>query len=241
VAKVAEREGRLALNRRNSSKPPSSEGYGKPKPKSLRGASKHPTGRQKGHVGHPLKKSEHPDPIVFHGSPAHGEVCRLRLPEATVVETRQVFDLPPLRYEVTEHRVLESGCTCGVWPRGEFPEGVKAPVQYGPRVKVAVVHRSPHHRLPAQRTADVMRDLCDLPLSDATVLAAVTEADERLEATVAAIAQAVVATPIVHADETDMRVAGKLHWRHVLTTGLLIWRQAFIPTEGNTPSTPSAG
>ena len=50
-----------------------------------------------------------------------------------VVEARQVFDLPPMHYEVTEHRVLETRCACGKWHRGEFPEGVKAPVQYGPR------------------------------------------------------------------------------------------------------------
>jgi transposase len=222
-ARVAELEGRLALNSRNSSKPPSSEGYGKPKPKSLRAAGKNPTGGQKGHAGRTLEKSEHPDRIVFHAPPASCDVCRLPLPEATVVEARQVFDLPPTRYEVTEHRVLETRCACGRWHRGEFPEGVKAPVQYGPRLKAAVVHLTQHHMLPAQRTADLMGDLCDLPLSDATVLAAVTEASERLEATVAAIAEGVVATPVVHADETGLRVAGKLHWLHVLATGLLTW------------------
>jgi len=47
TAKVIELEGRLALNSQNSSKPPSSDGYGKPKPKSLRGVGKNPTGGQK--------------------------------------------------------------------------------------------------------------------------------------------------------------------------------------------------
>lgn len=51
TAKVAELQGRLALDSRNSSKPPSSEGYGKPKPKSLRAAGKNPTGGQQGHAG----------------------------------------------------------------------------------------------------------------------------------------------------------------------------------------------
>jgi hypothetical protein len=52
TAKVAELEGRLAQNRRHSSQPPSSDGDGKPKPKSLRKAGPNPTGGQKGHPGH---------------------------------------------------------------------------------------------------------------------------------------------------------------------------------------------
>ena len=223
TAKVAELEGRLALNSRNSSKPPALEGYDKPKPKSLRPPGKNPPGGQKGHEGHTLQKAESPDHIVLHAPSATCE-CGLPLLEATVAETRQVFDLPSTRYEVTEHHVLEARCACGKRHRGEFPEGVNAPVQYGPRVKAAAVHLSQHHMLPAQRTADLMGDLTDLPLSDATVLAAVAEARERLEPTVTAIGQAIVAAPIAHADETGLRVDGKLHGLHVLATGLLTWR-----------------
>jgi transposase len=222
TAKVAELEGRLVLTSRNSSKPPSSEGYGKPKPKSLRRPGKNPPGGQKGHEGHTLKKAESPDHIVLHAPRAICE-CGLPLSEATVVEARQVFDLPSLHYEVTEHRVLAACCACGKRHRGEFPEGVNAPVQYGPGLKAAAVHLTQHHMLPAQRTADLMGDLFDLPLSDATVLAAVEEAGERLEPTVTAIGQAISAAPIAHADETGLRVNGKLHWLHVLATGLLTW------------------
>ncbi len=223
TAKVTELEGRLALNSQNSSKPPSSDGYGKPKPKSLRDTSKNPTGGQKGHEGHTLEKSEDPDHIVVHALPATCD-CGQALPSGTIVETRQVFDLPPIRHEVTEHQVEGVRCcVCGKWHQGVFPEDVKAPVQYGPQVKATVVLMSQHHMLPAQRTADVMGDICGLPLSDATVLSAVSEASERLEATVEVIGQGVVAAPVVNADETGMRVAGKLHWLHALATDLLTW------------------
>ncbi|CAK0755464.1 hypothetical protein CCP3SC1_240030 [Gammaproteobacteria bacterium] len=107
TAKVTELEGRLALNSRNASKPLSSEGYGKPKPKSLRIAGKNPTGGQKGHKGHTLEKSEHPAHLVPHIPPVNCE-CGMELPPGTVVETRQVFALPPMRYEVTEHQVLRA-------------------------------------------------------------------------------------------------------------------------------------
>jgi transposase len=223
TAKVTELEGRLALNSRNSSKPPSTEGYAKPKPKSLRTPGQNPPGGQKGHEGSTLKKAEHPDHILTHAPPTICDTCGSLLLEATVAETRQVFDLPPTHYEVTEHRVLEARCACGKWHRGAFPEGVNAPVQYGPRLKAAAVHLTQHHMLPAQRTAELMGDLGSLPLSDATVLAAVAEARERLEPTVTAIGQAIVAAPIAHADETGLRVDGQLQWLHVLATGLLTW------------------
>jgi transposase len=111
TAKVVELEGRLAQNSRNSSQPPSSDGDGKPKPKSLRKAGQNPTGGQKGHPGHTLKKTDSPDPLVIQALPAPCEVCGSPVMKGTVAQSRQVFDLPPTHYEVTEHPVLmRLGC-----------------------------------------------------------------------------------------------------------------------------------
>lgn len=223
AAKVAELEGRLAQNSRNSSKPPSSDGLNKPKPKSQRPAGQHPTGGQKGHAGHTLKRVAQPDHIETHAPPSHCDVCHRPLDEAVVAETRQVFDIPPLRPEVTEHRILEAHCLCGKVHRGEFPAHVTAPVQYGSRIKAAVVHLTHHHMLPVARTGRLMGDLFGLPLSPATVLAMAEEAQSRLAPTVAAIGQALQTAPVAHADETGLRVAGKLHWLHALCTTWLTW------------------
>ena len=223
TAKVAELEGRLAKNSRNSSKPPSTDGLNRPKPKSLRQTGQKPNGGQKGHTGHTLRAVETPDRIERHRPSEDCDHCGAPLTNPVVVETRQVFDIPPLTHEVTEHQVLAAVCACGKVHRGQFPEGVPASVQYGPRLKAAVVHLTHHHMLPIARTGDLMGDLFGLPLSDATVLAINAEAKTRLEPTVTAMGEALKTTAVVHADETGMNVAGKLHWLHVLATLSLTW------------------
>ena len=222
--KVTELEARLSQNSRNSSKPPSSDGYNKPKPKSLRKPGERPTGGQKGHRGYTLKKVSEPDLVVTHAPLSFCDWCHETLGELTVVETRQVVDLPTLRFEVAEHQVLAGQCAaCGKICRGTFPEGISVPVQYGPAARAAVVHLSHHHMRPVQRTAALMGDLFELPMSEATALAAAEEAKARLEPTVALIGQAIQAAPIAQADETGLRVAGSLHWMHVLATTMLTW------------------
>ena len=222
-AKVLDLEARLAQNSRNSSKPPSSDGLSKPKPKSLRKHGERTTGGQKGHKGHTLEKVVKADRIVQHAPPAQCKICKRLLSEARVVDTRQVFDLPPLRFEVTEHQVLAAQCACGNICRGELPDGIVSPVQYGPGVLAAVVHLTHHHMMPVKRTATLMGDFFDLPMAEATVLAASEDARLRLQPTVDSIGQAIQGADVAHADETGMRVAGSLHWMHVLATGMLTW------------------
>ena len=183
TAKVAELQGRLAKNSRNSSKPPSSDGLNKPQPKSLRTRGEKPTGGQSGHAGHTLKRVAPPDRIEPHDPASACDVCHRPLSAAVVVETRQVFDLPPLQCEVTEHQVRAAPCRCGAVHRGVFPAGVSAPVQYGPRRKAAVVPLTHHHMLPLARTGELRGDLFGLPMSDATVLAIPAEAQVRLTPT----------------------------------------------------------
>lgn len=222
-AVIAELEGRLAQTSRNSSQPPSTDGLNKPQPKSLRQPGQKPSGGQVGHPGRTLKRVAQADWIETHAPPSQCDHCQRTLLPPTVVETRQVFDLPPLRHEVIEHQVLEAACACGAVHCGVFPPEVSAPVQYGPRIKAVVVHLTHHQMLPVARTGALMGDLFGLPLSDATVLAFQAEAGERLAPTVQRIGEALKTVPVAHADETGLRVAGKLFWLHVVATTALTW------------------
>ena len=225
TSQLAELQARRNLNSQNSSKPPSSDGLDKPKPKprSLRKPSERNSGGQKGHTGQTLAPVTEPDRVIEHAPPECCGACQRKLGTPVVVESRQVFDLPTLAYEVTEHRVMESVCTCGKAHRGQFPENVTASVQYGPAAQAAMVHLNQNHMLPLKRTATLMDELFGLSVSEATVLNASIEAAERLTPTVDAIGQAFLKQPTVHADETGLRVVKKLHWMHVLATKSLTW------------------
>ena len=225
---VAELKGRLALNSANSSKPPSTNGFNKPnnKNRSTRGKSGKNQGGQKGHAGNHLKQVEHPEHTEICTPPGHCMDCGSALGEMKKVESRQVFDIPEIRPEVTEYQVYETRCTCGKVHRGAFPEGVAGPVQYGPVAKAMVVEFTHHEMQPLARTGKLMGTIFDLPMSDATVLAIQKEACWRLTPVVGAIALALKAAPAIHADETGMYVSGKCKWMHIVATESLTWMGA---------------
>ena len=105
--RVAEMERQLKANSQNSSKPPSSDGYRKPAPKSLRSKSGRKSGGQAGHEGHTLLMVSNPDKVQEHW-PERCDNCGRHLgrEHASGFERRQVHDVPPIRVEVTEHRAI---------------------------------------------------------------------------------------------------------------------------------------
>src|ERR1019366_9104686 len=109
---------------RNSSRPPSGEGLGKPAPRSLRKKSGRKPGGQDGHEGRTLRQAARPDREVPH-EPACGGRCGAGLAgrPVTGVERRQVPDLPAVAVQVTEHQLIERGCGCGHRTRAAAPAG----------------------------------------------------------------------------------------------------------------------
>jgi transposase len=224
-ARIAQLEAMLAADSTKSNRPPSSDGLkkGPPKPRSLRQKSGKKPGGQPGHPGTTFAWSENPDHIVVHAPPAYCDACSSPLPEATRFASRQVADLPEIRYVITEHRAMQSQCSCGKLHRGVFPPGVNAPMQYGPQIDALAVYLTQQHMFPLQRTSALINDLFGLSFSEKTVLQAVADATDLLAPTVDTIANALRNAPVAHADETGIRIESKLHWMHTLGTSMLTW------------------
>jgi len=214
-------EARINSNSGNSSKPPSSDGYNK-KPAFPR-KKKGKQGGQQGHKGRTLKQVEHPDKTVKHNPGPYDCGHVFSDEELIVAETRQVFDLPQPKLEVTAHQLLKGKCPgCGKWHKGIAPEGVNAPVQYGYGVKTLAVLLNVDYRIPFKKIQILFSDL----FNESTVYSASGQCYEMPGPTEEVIKSGVVKSDATYADETGLRVAGKLHWLH--TASSLLYTYLFV-------------
>jgi hypothetical protein len=218
--RIAELEARLRQNPRNSSRPPSSEGLAKPAPRSLRKNSGRKPGGQDGHKGTTLAQVLRPDRQVRHEPGCCGR-CGAGLAgrPVTAVERRQVFDLPPVRAEVTEHQLIERECGCGQRTRAAAPAGAEAPAQYGPRTAAVIVNQHAGQFLSQDRTPLALAELFGIPCSSGTVAALTARAAGHLEEFTGRVREQIAASEAAGFDETGFRVAGRLAWVHCARTG----------------------
>ena len=210
----------LAKNSSNSSKPPSSDGLKKPKTRSLRRKGQRPIGGQPGHKGNTLKMVAEPDYIEQHPVKSCPH-CQTDLSATAPVgyEKRQVFDVPPLQLEVTEHQAEVKQCSgCGRQAKGMFPAHITQPTQYGPRLKAQASYLNNYHFVPLERTEELLTDFYGQSPSEPAVIAANNQLVRQITPTLQSIKQQLIANGVVHFDESGLRVAGQLHWLHVAST-----------------------
>jgi transposase len=210
----------LAKNSSNSSKPPSSDGFKKPAPRSLRGKSGKKSGGQAGHRGDTLRQTATPEFVHRHEAESCG-ACQHGLTAGMIkgVERRQVFDIPVPRLEVTEHQAAIYCCNhCRATTTAAFPDGVNAHVQYGKRIRAAAVYCNVQQLIPEDRVCQL---LCDLFGATSLCAASVTNWVNGTARTLGDVVEHILARltegGVRHLDETGLRVAGKLHWLHSIS------------------------
>jgi transposase len=234
----AELEALVVKDSHNSSRPPSSDPPWAKRTRSLRYPSQRHPGGQRGHRGSTLRLTGRPDRIVEH-RPQECRGCHAPLSAAQVVrhQRQQVIEVVPARLRVTEHRLAVVRCqACGRTTQGEFAQSVRSGVQYGPGVKARVLYLQQYQLLPYQRTSEAMRDLFGCRLSPGTVANIVRECAAGLVETELQIKQGLRRSPIIHADETGLRINQRLGYVHVASTPRLT-HYASAAHRGQTPIT----
>lgn len=224
IKRIERLEEHLDKDSRNSSKPPSSDGFGK-RTKSLRGKSKRKSGGQKGHPGSTLEWRETVDAVVLHPV-TQCQGCGASLAEVAVLEyeLRQVHELPPWSLQVIEHQAEVKYCEhCQTLSRGQFPSDVTNVVQYGSNLKGLMVYLMEAQLLPFERTRELLKDLLGCQISEGTLCNTRTTCAQKLEPIETQIKDAIEQAAVGHFDETGLRVNSKLWWLHVACTSGLTY------------------
>ncbi len=228
---VRQLQEQLAKDSHNSSLPPSSDRFTRQsKARSLRTRSGKKAGGQPGHPGQTLEMSATPDEVVQLPQVIWCHHCQADLREVTVksTERRQVIDIPvPAPLQVRQYEGEWKQCPhCQGYSHSLFPEGVSAPVQYGPRIGAMAVYLTTQQLLPRGRTAEVLTDLMGVSISEGTLSTLIKRTAHLLQPVEQQIKTALSQAKVIHQDETGFYVMGKRIWMHVTCTPTLTHYQA---------------
>lgn len=131
-------------------------------------------------------------------------------------ERRQIFDIPPVNLIVTEHRSQIKSCPhCGKLNKAVFPESVKYPVQYGPNILASAIYCKNYQFIPYKRILEFFDDVMGIKICSATIIRAEKECFQNLEEFENVNQERLLTSPVIHCDETGMKIEGKRHWLHV--------------------------
>ena len=220
LTRIETLEQRLGMNSTNSSVPPSSDGLAKPKPKSLREKTDRKPGGQEGHRGTTLTPKENPDIIIEHEPQQCSCGSDLREVPGTVVQKRQVADLPKIELEYTEHQVIEKECPhCHQKNHGKLPDWIEdTTVQYGPQIRALLVYLNVGQFLPYERICELCETLFGFMPSEGTINNTLQDCYDKLEPFEEEIKVKLQEAEVLCCDETGCRVEGKTQWLHVGAT-----------------------
>jgi len=220
--RIKELEDQLAINSRNSSKPPSKDDFKPSKQRSLREKSGKKPGGQPGHKGSGAVLRDNPDDVILYevkSCPACD--TDLRSIAADEVLRRQVEDLPPIQTIVTEHQIELKTCPCCTtqWQAEGCPDTIKYEFQYGPRIKAISVYLSAYQFIPALRTKQLL-EVFGVKLSTGSLDNFRKSAARNLKGFMETLRLSIIGSCAGFFDETGIKVKGLGYWVHVAATSL---------------------
>lgn len=227
-SRIEELEKRLGQDSGNSSVPPSRDKTDRRerraaereerKAKRVGGGKARRPGKQPGAPGSTLSRRT-PDHTVAH-VPVRCRCCGDSLADAAVTSTatRQVIEVPEPRATVTDHVAERRRCGCGTETTAAFPPEATGPICWGPRAKAVAAYLMGRQHLPLERCAEAMEVLFDAGMGEGTLAGILPDAADRLATFVDCLAGLLGDAPVVHADETSVRVGVGLAWVHTIST-----------------------
>ncbi len=108
---------------------------------------------------------------------------------------------------------------CQAQSKGRFPAEMPGPLQYGPGIKAYVLNLLIAQMLSLNRVQQSIRTLIGQVISEATLLKYVLQLHHALADWEQAAIEQLLTMPVMHVDETSLRVDRKNHWIHVCSSG----------------------
>lgn len=195
----------------NSSMPPS--GDLTRSNQSLRPPSDRKKGGQIGHEGHTLEMSSKPDKIVRHTADFCFQ-CGHNLSDvsAKLVERRQVIDIPPIIPIYIEHQSFSKVCVCGCVCKGEFPQNINAPIQYGQSIESLAAYFSVRQYMPYQRMKECFSDVFGIKISQSSLVNSIGRFAQKAMPIYQRIKNNINSSQVIATDETGIKVNNKKGW-----------------------------
>jgi len=143
----------------------------------------------------------------------------------SALKKRQVFDLPPpSKIEKKEHQSFTIYCPhCGLKASGDFPEEATHPVQYGSRINSYLTYLAHYQLIPYERVTEICSEIFSFSVSPGKIVNLTHSLANKLQSFKEDIVNVLQNEPIIHNEETGVRVEGKLHWLHVTCTPYLTY------------------
>lgn len=108
---------------------------------------------------------------------------------------------------------------CAQQGHAAFPEAFSGPVQYGAGIQAYVLNLLIAQMVSLQRVQQMIHTLIGMAISQATVLKYVLQLHHALDRWESAAIEQLLAAPVLHVDETSLRVDKKNQWIHVCSAG----------------------
>jgi len=222
-SQITELKGRLGQHSGNSSFPSSRDIGAPPKPAKTR-SKRRPVGGQKGRKGVTRSLSDTPDKTVTLAAERCSCGCSLLETEVENVERRQIITIVFSPLETTEYRVERKKCPkCSRIVSAPFPDGVENTINFGVNLKVLILYLRIVLFTPYKKIEQLLNDFYGLKISPATLEKMISTASKALDSYDEEVRRYLLASPILHADETGCRVGGKRWWLHCLSTKYLTY------------------